>query len=223
MSDQSGQPNQPPLDLDALHAYVEAHTTPLEPLLRELFDATHASLELPQMLAGPINGRLLRLLVSLHKPQLILEIGTYSGYSALAMAPALPPGGRIVTCELSEEHAEFARSWFARSPHGERIDLRVGPALDTIAQLDGPFDLVFIDADKEGYVGYYEAALPKLAPDGLILADNTLSNGRVLTADNEQGEVMRRFNDHVQADPRTENVLLTVRDGVTAIWRAAAS
>jgi caffeoyl-CoA O-methyltransferase len=210
-----------PLDLDALQAYVEEHTTPLEPLLDELFEATHASLSAPQMLSGRVNGRLLRLLVALKRPRLVLEIGTYSGYSALAMAPALPPGGRIVTCEVSEQHAQFARSWFARSPHGERIELRQGPALDTIAGLDGPFDLVFIDADKDGYVDYYEATVPKLAPDGLMVADNTLRSGRVLDPDDEGGRVMAAFNDHVHADARTENVLLSVRDGITLIRLAS--
>src|SRR5512132_4568730 len=135
----------PLTDIPALDAYLEAHATPLEPLLGELETATHASLSAPGMLSGPVVGRLLRLLVSLVAPRLLVEIGTYSGYSALAMAPALPDGGRIVTCEVSEEHASFARSWFERSPHGERIDLRLGPALDTLAVLDGPYAFVFID------------------------------------------------------------------------------
>lgn len=211
------------LDLEALQAYVESHTTSLEPLLDELFQATHTSLSMPQMLSGPVNGQLLRFLVALQRPRLVVEIGTYSGYSALAMAPALPEGGRIVTCEVSDEHADFASSWFARSPHGERIELRRGPALETIAALEGPYDLVFIDAEKEGYVDYYEAVVPKLAPDGLIVADNTLRSGTVLDPDDASGQVMHAFNAHVLADPRTENVLLTVRDGVTLARRAPAA
>src|SRR5262245_3903864 len=210
-----------PLLTDALEQYAEAHVTPLEPLLAENHDETFASLTSPEMIAGPVLGRLLRFLVAMSAPQLVLEIGTFSGYSALAMAGGLPAGGRIVTCELSPERAAFARRYFERSPYGDRIDVRVGPALDTIAGLDGPFDFVFIDADKEGYTGYYEAVLPKLSPRGVIVADNTLAGGDVVAPVDERDRAIAAFNDHVQADPRTEHVLLTVRDGVTVIRRAA--
>ena len=130
------------------------------------------------MIAGPVLGRLLRFLVAMAAPRLVLEIGTFSGYSALAMAGGLPPEGRIVTCELSPERAEFAQGYFDRSPWGERIDVRVGPALDTVTALDGPFDFVFIDADKDGYPDYYEAVVPKLSPRGVIAVDNTLQRRR---------------------------------------------
>ena len=115
------------------------------------------------MLSGPVEGRLLELLVHAVRARLVLELGTYSGFSALSMAAGLAPGGRIVTCEISADHAEFARRRIEACPYAERIDLRVGPALETIATLDGPFDLVFIDADKPGYAAYYEAVLPKLS------------------------------------------------------------
>ena len=131
------------------------------------------------------------------------------------MAGALPEGGRIVTCELSDEHADWAQAGIDASPYADRIEIRRGPALDTIASIDEPVDLCFIDADKPGYVGYYEAVLPKLAPRGVIAADNTLRGGQVL-----EGDVMDEFNRHVAADPRTVQVLLTVRDGVTLIRRA---
>jgi caffeoyl-CoA O-methyltransferase len=209
-----------PLLTDAIEAYADAHATPLEPLLEELHETTYASMSSPQMIAGPVLGRLLRFLVAMVEPRLVVEIGTFTGYSALAMAGGLPEGGRIVTCELSPERAEFARSWFARSPLGERIELRLGPALDTIAGLDGPYDFVFIDADKEGYTGYYEAVVPKLSPRGVIAVDNTLYGGDVADPRDAGDRAMAAFNDHVQADPRTENVLLSVRDGVTLI-RAA--
>jgi caffeoyl-CoA O-methyltransferase len=212
-----------PLLADALEEYAEAHVTPLEPLLAENYDETFSSLTSPGMIAGPVLGRLLRLLVAMSAPRLVLEIGTFSGYSALAMAGGLPAGGRIVTCELSPERADFARRYFARSPYGDRIDVRVGPALDTIAGLDGPFDFVFIDADKEGYTGYYEAVVPKLSPRGVIVADNTLAGGDVVAPVDERDRAIAAFNDHVHADPRTENVLLTVRDGVTVIRRVAGS
>jgi caffeoyl-CoA O-methyltransferase len=208
---------------DALDAYLDAHATPLEPLLQENYDETFASLTSPQMIAGPVLGRLLRLLVTLAAPKLVLEIGTFSGYSALAMAGGLPPEGRIVTCELSPERAEFAQSYFDRSPWAERIEIRVGPALETVVDLEGPFDFVFIDADKTGYPAYYDAVVPKLSPCGLIAIDNTLRGGDVADPVEDGDRAMADFNDHVQADPRTENVMLSVRDGVTLIRLAAAS
>jgi predicted O-methyltransferase YrrM len=208
---------------DALDAYLDAHATPLEPLLQENYDATFASLSSPQMIAGPVLGRLLRFLVAMVAPRLVLEIGTFSGYSALAMAGGLPPEGRIVTCELSPERADFARSYFDRSPWADRIEVRVGPALETVDSLDGPFDFVFIDADKTGYPGYYDGVVPKLSPGGLIVIDNTLRGGDVADPVDDGDRAMAAFNDDVQADPRTENVVLSVRDGVTLIRLARAS
>jgi len=210
-----------PIFSEALDAYVDAHATPLDPLLLENHEATYASLSSPQMIAGPVLGRLLRFLVATAAPRLVLEIGTFTGYSALAMAGGLPPDGRIVTCEVSPERAAFAQGYFDRSPWGDRIDLHVGPALDTVNGLDGPFDFVFIDADKEGYTDYYEAVVPKLSPRGVIAVDNTLSSGDVVDPVDERDRVMADFNDHVQADERTENVLLSVRDGVTLIRLAS--
>ena len=139
------------------------------------------------------------------------------------MAAALPSGGRIVTCEIDERNAEFARRHFDSSPLGERIELRFGPAMDTISALEGPFDVVFIDADKTGYRDYYEAVLPKLASHGVIVVDNTLWGGRVLdpAEDSESTVALREFNDHVLADERTECVLLPVGDGMTVIWASA--
>ena len=187
--------------------YDVEHTSPEESYLRALREETFADLESPQMLSGPVVGRLLEFLVWSLQPQLILEIGTYSGYSALSMARALPPGGRIITLEADPERAAFARRHIER--HG-RISVREGDALESIADLDGPFDMVFIDANKDGYVDYYEAVLPKLAPHGLIAADNTLGldmNG------------IPEFNDHVARDERTVQVVLSVRSGVTLIRR----
>jgi caffeoyl-CoA O-methyltransferase len=154
----------------------------------------------------------------------VLEFGTYSGYSALSMAAALPSDGKVVTFEVSAEHARFARRHFGASPHGEKIELRLGPALESVAELrDQQFDLVFIDADKPGYLGYYEAALQLLSPRGLIVVDNTLWSGRVLDErDDDPSEstlALRRFNDTVAADERVVCTMLTVRDGVTLIRR----
>jgi len=209
---------------DAVEDYAAAHTTPAGARLQALEQETRETLNSPQMLTGDVEGRLLEMLVFLAQPQLVLEIGTYSGYSALAMAGALPAGARIVTCELLDEHADVAERHIAAAGLGDVIEVRRGPAIDTVASLQGPFDLVFIDADKTGYLAYYEALLPKLSERGLIVIDNVLWSGRVAEApsdeDLESTLALRAFNDHVAADERVVSVMLTVRDGVTLVRRA---
>jgi caffeoyl-CoA O-methyltransferase len=208
----------------AIEAYAAEHTTAPAPFLAQLAAETRETLDSPQMLTGEIEGRLLEFLVFLAQPRLVLEIGTYSGYSALSMAQALPAGARIITCELDPERVAFAGRHIAQAGYGDRIEIRPGPALETIAGLDGPFDLVFIDADKEGYHGYYEAVLPKLAPRGLIVVDNVLWSGRVAQPpsdeDSESTRALRAFNEHVAADERVVNVMLSVRDGVMLVRHA---
>ncbi|MGH9017434.1 MAG: O-methyltransferase [Acidimicrobiales bacterium] len=205
-----------------LEAYAEAHTTPPPSHLVEVDRQTRATLDFPGMMVGTLEGRFLEMLVFARRPEHILEIGTFSGYSSLAMAAALPPGGRITTCELNPLHAEAARRHIAASPYADRIAVKEGPALDTLRSLPGPFDFVFIDADKGGYLRYYEAVLPKLAVGGLIAADNTLWSGNVAREDDVSSDTaaLRTFNDTVVADPRVVCVQLTVRDGVTLIRRA---
>ena len=199
-----------------MEEYVERLTTPHDDLLHELSERTANEIGSEQMLTGPVAGRFLEQLIWFGRPQRVLEIGTFTGHSALSMAAALPDGGRIDACELDPERAAFAQSYFDRSPHGSRITLHVGPALETIEALEGEFDFVFIDAEKEGYVDYYEAVLPRLSERGLIAADNTLWSGRVVDG---EGPIVR-FNEHVAADPRTVQVVLSVRDGMTVIRRA---
>jgi len=201
----------------AVETYAEQHTTPPDPPLAALAEETRATLSSPQMLTGTVEGRLLEMLVFVKRPRLVLELGTYSGYSALSMAAVLPPDARIVTCELSEEHADFAQRHIDASPYADRIEIRRGPALATVEAVDEPLDLVFIDADKSGYPAYFDAVVPKLAPDGLIVVDNTLWSGRLADPLNtdETTEIMRAFNDKVRDDPRVISVMLTVRDGVT--------
>jgi len=199
-----------------IEEYVERLTSPHEPLLAELSEETARKLGSSQMLTGPVAGRLLEFLVWVGQSKRVLEIGTFSGHSALAMAGALPEGGHIDTCEVDPERAAVAQRYFDRSPHGSKITLHLGPATETIERLDGEFDFVFIDADKEGYIGYYEAVLPRLAERGLIVADNTLSGGRVV----DGSPPIAAFNEHVAADPRTVQVILSVRDGMTLIRRA---
>ena len=214
----------PDLVSGAVEAYVEAHTTPAAAHLQALAQETRETLGSPQMLTGDVEGRMLEMLVFLARPRLILEIGTYSGYSALSMAGALPDGGRIVTLELSDEHADVAERHIAAAGLAGRIEVRRGPAIESIAALDGPFDLVFIDADKTGYLAYYEAVLPKLSAGGLIVVDNVLWSGRVAdppAADDEDStKALRAFNDHVAADERVVSVMLSVRDGITLVRRA---
>lgn len=206
----------------AIEAYAEAHTTAPPDLLEAVASETRATLNAPGMMVGRIEGRFLELLVFGTGAVSILEIGTFSGYSALAMAAGLVPGGSIVTCEIDPVHAGIARRHIAASPYADRIEVMVGPALDTLASLPGPFDLVFIDADKSGYLAYFEAVLAKLSPRGLIVADNTLWSGRILDPTDTSADTLalRAFNDKVATDPRVVAVQTTVRDGVTMIRRA---
>jgi caffeoyl-CoA O-methyltransferase len=208
---------------DDIDAYAEAHTTPPPELLAELAEETKATLSSPQMLTGTVEGRFLEQLVSALQARRVLELGTYSGYSSLSMAAALPEGGHIDTCEVSEEHAAVAQRYIDRSPYADRITIHLGPALETIERLGGEWDFVFIDADKENYANYYEALLPRLAPTGLMAIDNTLWSGRVLDDADDSGatRAIRELNDRIAADDRVVAVQLTVRDGVTLIRRAS--
>ena len=206
---------------DEIEQYAAEHTTPPTDVLARLAEETRATLEVPQMLTGTIEGRLLELLVHASGARRVLELGTYSGYSAISMAAGLPPGGRIDTCELEEEHAAVARRYIAEAGYADRITVHVGPALETIERLEGEFDFVFIDADKVNYRNYYEALLPRLAERGLIAVDNTLWSGKVVDGGGDEStRAIREFNDHVQNDPRVVCVQLSVRDGVTLIRRA---
>jgi caffeoyl-CoA O-methyltransferase len=209
---------------DDIDAYAETHTTPPLELLAELAAETRETMSAPGMLTGTVEGRFLQQLVFALQAKRVLELGTFTGYSSLSMAMALPEGGHIDTCEVSEEHAEVARRYHARSPYGSRITIHMGPALETIERLGGEWDFVFIDADKENYGNYYEALVPRLASTGLIAVDNTLWSGRVLDADDdtEATRSIRQLNDRIAADDRVVAVQLTVRDGVTLVRRQAS-
>jgi caffeoyl-CoA O-methyltransferase len=203
--------------------YAAAHTTPLPEGLLALHAEAERELPYPSMLSGPVVGQLLATLVAVAQPRVVVEVGTYAGFSALAMAAALPPDGKIITLELDDAHADFAQRHFDASPLGDRIELRRGPALESLAALDGPFDLVFIDADKTGYPDYYEAVLAKLSSNGLIVVDNTLRGGGVLAPDSAGDRVIADLNAAWASDPRVVATQLTVRDGVTLLRRADAS
>ncbi|MFF3306015.1 O-methyltransferase [Streptomyces sp. NPDC002952] len=199
--------------------YAEEASSPAPPWLAGLVADTEAGTELPAMMVGSLEGEFLAALVFALRPRRILEIGTFTGYSALCMAEAMPADAELHTCELSPLHASIARKHFGASPWAGRIHLIEGPALPAVRDLPGPFDLVFIDADKPGYVDYYEAVLPKLSPHGLVLADNVLQFGGVANERDQQPDTvaMRAFNAHVAADPRVRQSVLTVREGVTVI------
>ena len=210
---------------EKIERYAEEHTSAPSELLERLADETRSTLQAPQMLTGRVEGRLLELLVFGLQARRVLELGTYSGYSSISMAAGLPPDGHIDTCEVFEDHAAVARRYIEEAGLSDRITVHLGPALETIAKLEGEFDFVFIDADKDNYANYYDALVPRLAPNGLIAVDNTLWSGRVVADsgdDSEQTIAIRAFNDHVRSDPRVVSVQLTVRDGVTLIRRAAS-
>jgi caffeoyl-CoA O-methyltransferase len=205
---------------EEIERYAEAHSTPPSDLLARLADETRATLRSPQMLTGTIEGRFLEFLVFVSGARHVLELGTYSGYSAISMAAALPEGGHIDTCEVDEKHAGVARRYIEEAGYSDRITVHLGPALETIEKLGGEFDLVFIDADKASYLPYYEALLPRLSERGVMALDNTLWSGRVVEPDGtEDTAAIMGVNDRIAADERVVAVQLTIRDGVTLVRR----
>jgi caffeoyl-CoA O-methyltransferase len=206
---------------EEIERYAEEHTTPPSELQRRLAEETRAELRSPQMLTGTVEGRLLEFLVFALRPQRVLELGTYSGYSAVSMAGVLPPGGHIDTCEVDETHAAVARRYLEEAGLADRVTIHLGPALETIDRLEAEFDLIFIDADKVNYPAYYEALLPRLSGRGLMVLDNTLWSGRVVEPDDSpETQTITALNYRIASDPRVVATVLTVRDGVTLVRRA---
>lgn len=203
-----------------IERYAMAHTTPLPALLDELITATQERFgQQARMLSGQLEGTLLQILIGTLRARRVLEIGTFTGFASHMMAAALPEDGELITCDIDPKAIEVARSFFGRSPHRHKITLREGSALETMRTLQPGFDLVFIDADKENYINYYEAALPLLSPGGLIAVDNVLWSGRVLDPKSDMDRAIVAFNEHVAQDQRVAQVVLTVRDGVMLISR----
>lgn len=200
-----------------LERYAFDHTAPDPELLQRLSDETHAEMASPQMLTGRMEGRLLKLLAMVSGAKRVLEIGTFTGYSALSMAEALPEDGSVLTCEIEPAHAAMAQRYFDASPHGRKILIRMGPALATLDSLPGLFDFAFIDADKENYPAYYEKVIGLIRPGGLMLIDNTLWSGRVLRPQDPESIAIDGLNKRIAKDERVENVLLTVRDGIQLV------
>jgi caffeoyl-CoA O-methyltransferase len=201
---------------DEVEAYAERYTSAHAELFHRLGAETRETQQSPQMMVGHIEGSFLAFLVAMTNAKRIVEVGTFTGWSSIAMAEALPPDGSIVSCDINEETTAVARRYAEEAGVADRIEYRLGPAVETLATLEGPFDLAFIDADKGGYVDYYEAILPKLAPGGTIAADNTLFG---LDGEGENSAAITRFNDHVLHDDRVDTVLLPVREGLTLIRR----
>ena len=202
--------------------YAEQHSSPQAELFERLAAETREKSSAPQMMVGLLEGRFLGALVGMLRARLVLELGTFTGYSSISMALALPPDGRLITCDVNEETTEIARRYAEEAGVVDRIEYRLGPAVETISGLEGEFDLVFIDADKPNYVNYYEATLPRLVRGGLMVLDNTLWSGRVAdpSEDDENVRAIRAVNERVLEDSRVQNVLLTVRDGMNLVWWA---
>ena len=200
-------------------SYAEAHSSPQPDYLADVAAHTRTFSLSAGMLPEPVVGRFLAMLVQLTGARRVLEIGTYTGYSALCVAEALPEGGRIVTCEVDPDHAQMAAEHIAGTPFRDRIEIRLGRGLKTVAGLEGPFDLVHIDAERTGYVAYLDAVLPKLAPGGFVVANSVLWKGHVLDGTRTDAETtaLAAFNDRVAGDPSLDVVMLTVGEGLTLI------
>ncbi|MDR3119701.1 MAG: O-methyltransferase [Mediterranea sp.] len=204
----------------SIDEYILQHIDPESDYLKALYRDTHVKLLRPRMVSGHVQGRLLKMLVEMIRPGLILEIGTYSGYSALCLAEGLKEGGMLHTFEINDEQEDFTRPWLERSAYADKIKFYVGDALKIVPRLGLTFDLVFVDGDKREYIDYYNMALEHLSPGGYIIADNTLWDGHVLQeshAADRQTAGIKAFNDYVTQDERTEKVMLPLRDGLTII------
>ena len=207
------------LVLQEIETYAKAHSWAESDVCRLLREETRCTMEFPQMVVGPLEGAFLKMMTRLVGARRVLEIGMFTGYSALCFAEALPADGRVITCEIDEKPAALARRYFAKSPHGGKIEVRMGSALDTLRGVSGPFDLIFIDADKTNYVNYYRRALELVSVSGAILIDNVLWSGDVLTQPppDQSTAAIQELNRVVASDVRVDAVLVTIRDGVLVI------
>lgn len=208
--------NEPKID-----QYILSHIDSEPELLKKMMREAHVKLLRPRMISGNIQGRLLKMLTAMLRPKNILEIGTYTGYSALCLSEGAPKDAKIVTIEIDDEMEDFIRKYFQESEYGHKIELKIGNALQLIDNYDDNyFDLIFMDADKREYCAYYEKAFNKLRKNGIILADNTLWSGKVVDEEfqnDEQTRGVMEFNNHIKEDNRIEKVILPIRDGLTII------
>ena len=207
---------------EKIEEYAFAYTRVEPQSLLELSEKTYQQMDFPQMLTGRVEGRLLKLLVQISQPKLVVEVGTFTGYSALSMAEGLPEGGKLITCEINPKAQQIAQQAFDESLYGNKIEIRMGPALDTIREIEEEIDFSFIDADKEGYPDYYEEILIRTRPGGLILLDNMFFLGGVLNLKDNASKSIHKLNRIICNDRRVENVLLTVRDGVQLVRKISS-
>jgi caffeoyl-CoA O-methyltransferase len=198
--------------------YCEVHSSEEDPLLQHISRETHARVLMPRMLSGHLQGKFLEFLVKMQRPAVILEIGTYTGYSGICMARGLGPNGKLITLDINDELEIMVLEFFEKSGLNHKIEYRIGNALETIPNLEGNFDMVFIDADKSNYINYYNLVIDRINPGGLIIADNVLWSGKVILKDgpkfDKDTKAILDYNEMVQNDPRVENVLLPIRDGL---------
>jgi len=202
---------------EAIEDYAFLVTGEEPPLLQELIDQTNLNMGWPQKLSGRLVGRTLKMLAALKQPKRALEIGMFTGYSALSIAEGMPEDGKLICCETNPRAIDFAKTFFDRSEHGHKIDVIFGRALDTLDTLEGPFDFTFIDADKRNYMNYYLRVKELTAPGGLIVLDNVLWSGKVLQPESDIDDVLVECNRYIAEDPDVENVFLTLRDGVNVV------
>lgn len=205
------------MDLQAFEDYAFEHTTEDSDLIQELIAVSEKDLEFTDMLSGRLVGRLLSILIKISGAKRVLEIGTFTGYSALTMAEALPEDGELFTCEYNERYEGIARSFFEKSEAGSKITLVMGKALETIPKIEGDFDVVFLDADKINYPDYYRMLLPRVIHNGLLVIDNVLWGGDAVSGEGEKGKAINELNTLIDQDDSVEQVMLTVRDGVTIV------
>jgi len=205
------------MDLQAIEKYALAHTSDDSPVIQELIKASEDDLEFTDMLSGKQVGRLLAILIKISGARRVLEVGTFTGYSALTMAEALPGAGELFTCEYNKRYEDIARTFFEKSDAGSKITLLMGKALKTIPTIKGTFDFVFLDADKINYPRYYDIILPRLESGGLLVIDNVLWDGEVVEANTEKSHAIDKMSKQICNDDLVEQVMLTVRDGVTIV------
>lgn len=210
------------LVLPEIETYAEAHSWRESDVCRALREETYRRMEFPQMVVGPFEGAFLKMMARIVQAKRILEVGTFTGYSALCFAEALPRDGQVITCDIDEQSVALAKTYWAKSPHGGKIDARLGPAVETLGTVSGPFDVIFIDADKINYLKYYRRALELIASRGVILIDNVLWSGEVLKSDavDSSTAAIQELNQIIASDRGVTAVLATIRDGIFVVSKA---
>jgi caffeoyl-CoA O-methyltransferase len=205
-----------------IETYAEAHSWRESDVCRALREETYRRMEFPRMVVGPLEGAFLKMMAQMVQAKQVLEVGTFTGYSALCFAEALPDEGRVITCDIDEQSVALAKTYWAKSPYGGKIEVRLGPAIETLDTLSGPFDLIFVDADKMNYLKYYRRALELMGPRGVILIDNVLWSGDVLKSKDVDSSTaaIQELNRIIAADQGIKAVLVTIRDGIFVVRKA---